>query len=241
MELIMIFSAHQPNYFPYLGLFYKIYKSDYFVFLDDVQFTKSSGPAHDRNILFDGNKIMYLKVPIKYHFKDKINEVKINNSIDWVNNHISKMSACYSKAPFFETVMNEIRPLLSFEYSNLAELNIAIIKHICNRSGIGGTFVKSSSYNCQRTKTDRLIELGKNLGCDVYYSGNGAKGYMNCEKMENEGIKVVFSDYIAAAYTTNGILCKANMSVLDFLFYYGYDFSVLGWEKNEKRVIDIGF
>jgi hypothetical protein len=38
----MIVSIHQPNYFPWVGYFYKRMKSDIFVFLDDVQFSKNS-------------------------------------------------------------------------------------------------------------------------------------------------------------------------------------------------------
>ena len=34
-----------------------------------------------------------------------------------------------------------------------------------------------------------------------------------------------------AKYYKNKELCNPNMSVLDYIFYYGYDFSHLGWEK----------
>ena len=34
-----VIAIHQPNYIPWLGYFYKIYESDIFVFLDDVQFS----------------------------------------------------------------------------------------------------------------------------------------------------------------------------------------------------------
>ena len=37
-----VISIHQPNFLPWLGYFYKIYKSDVFVILDNVQFAKNS-------------------------------------------------------------------------------------------------------------------------------------------------------------------------------------------------------
>lgn len=227
----MIFSAHQPNYFPYLGLFYKIYKSEHFVFLDDVQFTKSSGPAHERNIVSKGDKIFYIKVPIKYHFKDKINEVKINNSIDWVEENLSKLYYCYKDAPFFEVVINDIKSVLSQKYENLADLNIALIMMICEKTNIKCKFYKSSHFSINKSKTDRLIELGKCLKCDKYYSGTGAKVYMDCDSMKKNGIDVIFSDYNTAVYYINNKTCNPNMSVLDYVFYYGYDFSLLGWDR----------
>lgn len=227
----MIFSAHQPNYFPYLGLFYKIYKSQYFVFLDDVQFTKSSGPAHDRNIISDGVKTYYIKIPIKYRFRDKINEVKINYSSDWREEHLLKIYNCYHDAPFFEQVYQDLKSLLSKEYTNLSDLNIELIKHICEKTDIKCKFYKSSEFNIKSTKTQRLIELGKVLKCDKYYSGTGAKVYMDCEAMKSNDIDVIFSDYETAVYFKNGVKCFPNMSVLDYLFYWGYDFSLLGWDN----------
>ena len=44
-----IFTGHQPNAFPYLGYFYKMYKSDVFVIDDDVQF--SSGGYQNYNFI----------------------------------------------------------------------------------------------------------------------------------------------------------------------------------------------
>ena len=43
----MIVGIHQPNFIPWIGYFYKIYRSDIFVLLNDVQFVKNS--YADRN------------------------------------------------------------------------------------------------------------------------------------------------------------------------------------------------
>lgn len=36
----MILTSHQPNFLPYMGVFYKAYRSDILVLSDDVQFSK---------------------------------------------------------------------------------------------------------------------------------------------------------------------------------------------------------
>ena len=230
-NLKIVYSAHQPNYFPYLGLFYKIYKSDSFVFLDDVQFSKSSGPAHERNFISRDDKVVYLKVPVRYHFKNKINEVSINYSLDWRNEHLHKLEQCYYDAPFFGDIMEDIASVLSVRFYNLADMNMEIIKFICKKSNIRSGFFKSSELDVCTTKTQRLIEIGKKIGGTKYYSGIGAKAYMDCEKMQKQGIEVVFSDYVTANYMKGNRRCLPNMSVLDYLFYWGYDFSLLGWKK----------
>ena len=38
----MTVAIHQPNYFPWVGYFYKIKAADIFIFLDDVDFSKGS-------------------------------------------------------------------------------------------------------------------------------------------------------------------------------------------------------
>ena len=40
-------AIHQPDYIPYLGFFYKMYKSDLFIYLDDAQFSNEA--AHNFN------------------------------------------------------------------------------------------------------------------------------------------------------------------------------------------------
>ena len=42
-----VVSIHQPCYIPYLGIFYKIWQSDKFVYLDDAQY--SNGYVFDWN------------------------------------------------------------------------------------------------------------------------------------------------------------------------------------------------
>ena len=38
----MILASHQPDFFPWMGYFYKIWQSDAFVFSDNVQYSKSA-------------------------------------------------------------------------------------------------------------------------------------------------------------------------------------------------------
>ena len=75
----VVFSGHQPNFLPYMGFFYKIFKSDIFVLDDDVQYT-SSGCSHkdgitvrhNSNVIRVGDEAKKITVPVKQELGDRI-------------------------------------------------------------------------------------------------------------------------------------------------------------------------
>ena len=74
-------AIHQPDFIPYLGYFYKMYKSDIFVFLDDAQYSCSN--MHNWNRIKLSNGEGRLKIPVDFSFGDPINKVKIRNNLNW--------------------------------------------------------------------------------------------------------------------------------------------------------------
>ena len=71
----MKLAIHQPCYIPYIGIFYKMYEADKFVFLDDAQY--SNGYVFNWNTIKVSNGTCRLRIPIKYEFGDAINQVKM--------------------------------------------------------------------------------------------------------------------------------------------------------------------
>jgi hypothetical protein len=78
----------------------------------------------------------------------------------------------------------------------------------------------SSSLGVQGKKTELIIAQCKQLGADVQLAGNGCKDYINNERFEQEGIKLVFQDFhIDYAQTCSGFV--PDLSVVDYLFCTG--------------------
>ena len=84
----MIVAIHQPNYIPWSGYFYKILKSDVFIFLDDAQYTKNS--FINRNRIKTPTGEAWLTVPVKASLTDKINEV-VYADAQWKKKHIKSL------------------------------------------------------------------------------------------------------------------------------------------------------
>ena len=85
----MNLSAHQPNFFPWLGYFVKVAISDIHVILDDVEFSKNNWI--NRNII-DTGKNSYLTIPVNKSDTNKpINQVRLGEEYKFSINKIIKV------------------------------------------------------------------------------------------------------------------------------------------------------
>jgi hypothetical protein len=88
-----IVSIHQPNYIPWLGYFYKIAQADIFVFLDDVQFSNQG--MQNYHYIKTPQGPFRRKIPVKKTFGENINQVLINNDLDWRKKHLKTIEVNY--------------------------------------------------------------------------------------------------------------------------------------------------
>jgi len=216
----MIVSIHQPQYLPWLGYFDKIRRSDIFVFLDNVQFKKNEW--QNRNKIKTAQKWQWLTVPVIHRFTQKICEVKINNTVQWGKKHLNGLITNYSKAPFFNEYIGFFERTYAQDWQYLADINIHIIQYLVEALGIlSKMFVRASKYKSKEGPTERLIDICKQVGGDVYLSGKDGAKYLNLEKFKKAGIKVIFQDYKHPHYLQLFESFEPCLSVIDLLFNCG--------------------
>ena len=217
-----IVSIHQPNYIPWLGYFYKIAKSDIFVFLDDAQFS-NSGAHNYHNIKTPQGKLR-LKIPVEYKLGDHINEVRTKDELGWKKDHLNKIQLNYKKAPYFEEIYNDFELLLNKKYNNLSELNTEIVKFICAKFNFKTNFVSASELNLNTSREEKVIDICNELEATIYLSGTGAKAYQVEENFINRGLILEYYYFKTIAYNqlwnTDFLI---SVSIIDFLMNYGYD------------------
>jgi hypothetical protein len=217
----MIISIHQPDYIPYLGYFYKIYQSEVFVFLDDVQFSNDN--MHHWNRIKTPQGESRLKIPVAYTFGDKINEVKTKDKLKWKEKHLKTIVMNYSRAQYFKEIFPLYQELVSKEYPNLAEMNIAISQFICEGFGFKPRFVRSSELNIDSAKEERVIDICLALKGSTYISGNGARAYQVDEHFESKGVQLQYTDYQSLEYKQLWNEFIPNLSVIDYIFNCGFE------------------
>ena len=216
-----IVSIHQPNYIPWIGYFYKIYKSDTFIFHDDVQFSKKG--MHNYHYIKTDNGSFRLKIPVIHSHGDKICTILTRDELDWKKAHLKKLKENYNKAQYFVEIYNDFQQLLLQEYSTLVDINIEIIKFICRKLEIQSQFVISSKLHLDSSKEQKIIDLVKITNGNTYYSGTGAKGYQKDETFINNEIELRYSDYQPFEYPQLNGEFESNVTIIDYLMNCGYD------------------
>lgn len=213
---------HQPDYLPWIGLFYKMYLSDIFVHLDDAQYSNQA--AHNYNKIKTAQGEFRLKFPVEQHMGDRINEVRPKDELKWKEKHLKTIEMNYSKAPYFKSLFPEFKEKFIQPYSNVADLNIAMNTYVASKFGINPKFVKSSDFKLKTKREERVLDLIQAVGGDEYISGNGARVYQIEDHFTERGIKLTYLDYSPIEYPQLWGDFVPCMSVVDFIFNCGYDF-----------------
>lgn len=226
----MIIAIHQPDYIPYPGYFYKIAKSDCFVFLDDAQYT--NGGFSNWNRIKTPQGELRLKAPVKQTLGDSIQEVTTRDYLGWKQKHLKTLKMNYCKAKFFEQIYSDFEQILIPEYKNIADMNIAIIEHLCRQLGIAKRFERSSGLKLPSRREERVIDICKVFEGDVYFSGNGARAYQVEEHFNERGIELQYTNYKSITYRQQWGEYIPNLSMIDYLFNNGYD-----WEAIETQMM----
>jgi hypothetical protein len=172
----MILAAHQPNFVPNFAFFEKLRSCDLFVILTEVQFEKNNF----QNRFWYENEWFTMRtirgnIPINQ-------KLYVNPWIDFeeIQKKLSRKGIEISK--FRDVALSQ----------SLAETNIALIRLICSMLEIDTPIV--TDYPTELKATNRLVDLCKHFGADVYLSGPSGRNYLNLDRFNEEGISVSFFD-----------------------------------------------
>lgn len=220
-----IAAIHQPSFFPWLGFFNKIVRSDVFVILDNVQFPKTGGYWANRVKIIISGKAEWVTMPINrsYSGTKNINEIEIDNSRNWNEKTLKSIEVNYKKAPYYDEIFPVVHNLLNDPGNDLTQFNLVIIYTLCRLLGINNShFVTGSSIETSGNSTDLLISIVKQTGCNVYMCGGGASKYQEDEKFEASGITLLYQDFkhpVYPQFNTNEFI--SGLSIMDTLMNCG--------------------
>ena len=222
-----VVSIHQPNFFPWLGYFDKIFSSDVFVFFDDVQFPKKGGSWSNRVKLLIGNEARWLTAAIdrNYHGTRHINEMSFLGDNPWREKSLKSIESNYRRHPFYGETLDLITPLLLSQEANIAEYNIQAVTTIARRLGVDiSKFQRSSALPHDGSSNELLCSLTNLVGGNVYMCGGGADGYQDEAVFKDRGISLSYQNFTHPVYVQRGRdEFVAGLSIIDAAMNLGWD------------------
>jgi hypothetical protein len=218
----MIVSIGQPCYFPWLGYFDRLVRSDLHIILDHVQMDHSSKSNFtNRNKIRTAQGWTWLTVPLNGEDKfSSINQIRVAHT-DWQDRHLAMLSNSYARAPFFA----ECRSQLLLAYKSEPELLIDYIDATTGilkaAIGVETPCVKSSALEVTSTKSRLILDLCRRVGATHYLSGPFGRDYLDLPAFQAADIGVSFHDYRHPTYRQNYPGFEPYMSAADVLFNHG--------------------
>lgn len=198
-----VVAIHQPNFFPWLGYFDKIIRSDIFIFLDDVQFQKTGGTWTNRVKLLVGGEGKWVTAAIdrNYHGTRTIAQMKYVSTDNWRVKALKTIQLNYQKHPFYRETIEVIEPLLIDGEEGVATYNVNAILSIARLLDIDVSKIRrSSELRCDGASNDLLCALTSTVGGDTYMCGGGADGYQDEHVFSAAGIRLIRQDFVHPVY-----------------------------------------
>lgn len=212
----------QSNYIPWKGYFDAINKADVYVIYDDMQYTK--GDWRNRNRIKTPAGLQWLSIPVQVKGRtlQKINEAEVQDQY-WRKKHWQSLDQNYSKAPFFK----EYAPLFESLYLSgtdhqLSRINYNFLKIVTGLLGITTQIKWSSEFELHGDKSQKLLNICKDLRATHYISGPSARNYLQEDLFNQNGMEVIWMDF--SGYPEYPQLFgpfEHSVSILDLLFNTG--------------------
>jgi hypothetical protein len=208
----------QPMFFPWVGLFEQVRLADVYVHYDDVQFSKGSFTNRVQVKTPRGSK--WLTVPLKkLELGQLINDVALQDAEDWRQSHLSLLSQVYSGALYETDMLAMVSRVYDRPAANLADLTIGSMEEVCHYFDLDANrnFLKSSQLGIPGKGSQRVLDIVKHLGGDIYVTGHGARNYLDHELFERNGVSVQYMRYERAPYPQLHGVFDPHVSILDLI------------------------
>lgn len=218
----------QPGYLPWIGFFEQISRSDIFVIYDDVQYDK--GGWRNRNRIKTATGAQWLTVPVLLNKKSAplINEVLINNTVNWQDKHIRSITQNYSKSLYFGEYSDALFSIINSSKKLLIDLDMELIRWFIRLLDIDTIITLSSDLNIEGLRSERLIRIINSLGGTRFYEGAAGKNYINTDDFKSVGIDLHFQNFVHKIYSQQHGEFISHLSIIDLLFNCGAEgFSIL--------------
>ncbi len=214
---------HQPDFLPYLGFFHRFLGADLYVALDHVQFVHSNRGWTHRDKIKTPRGTQWLTVSVRKAQRDTpINAITLSDT-DWRAENLNLVRENYREAPHFEMIYSELETLYALSCTRLSEFTLASIKMLLRLFDIKIPCVESNSLQPRGHKNELLVDILRKVSATRYFSGVGARDYLDPIAFSEAGIEVVWQDFKHPVYPQLYGEFVPYLSSIDMLFNCGVE------------------
>ena len=218
-----ILAMHQPNWLPWIGYFHKMARSDVFVLLDNVQVPRGRSYA-SRTRIKTPNGPRWLTLPLPHRGTRHYRTQPLLEQGHWLDDITGMLYHNYARAPYWDYAgFSTELEWAANNCATLAELNGCLIGWAAEALNIDAGIMLQSELSNRRglLKENLPAWLCKQMKCDVYLSGQGARCYNQPHRFRTADVELRYQRFDCPEYPQPWGEFVPNLSVVDFIFNCG--------------------
>lgn len=218
----MILSAHQPYFAPFPGFFCKVFRSDLFVILDDVQFPQGTTWI-SRNRFKSHQGFLWITIPVwkRGLGLQKIGDIRICHEGRWARKHLESLKTAYRNAPHLSEHVELLEQMFAEKNEKLMDLNLSVIRYLMKTLDIRTQTVLLSDLEVSSTGNRRLLDICKKTGATQFLAQAPAKKFIDEKLFLEAGVELNFFTPPTPVYPQLWGDFLANLSTLDLVLNCG--------------------
>ncbi len=213
----------QPYFFPYVGYFQLINAADLFIVYDNVKYTKK-GWINRNRFLLNGKDAVF-SIPLRKD-SDSLGISDREISPDFKKAKLlNQIREAYRRSPYFERTFSLVERIVLEKETNLFRFILNSIRQACESLAIGTEIVVSSSLQIDHSLAgeDKVLELCKHVGADVYINPIGGQELYSKEDFGAHGIDLKFLKTRPFEYRQFGGPFVPSLSIIDVMMFNSPD------------------
>ncbi len=219
----MMLGVMQPYFFPYLGYFDLINRSDRWIVFDTPQYMRE-GWVNRNRILHSREGWQYIIVPLKKHCRDTpINRVDAVEFPDWRRTIVNQLTHYRGRAPFYRETIDLLEDCLAGKEQNLSRLNVKCLGKVCQYLHIPWEPEMFSEMHLPLGEiveaADWALRIAQAAGATAYINPPGGVALYDADRFARHGIRLYLQEDFNFVYQCAGYTYLPKLSVLDALMW----------------------
>ncbi|MBC08119.1 WbqC family protein [Thalassospira sp.] len=214
----------QPYFFPYMGYFDLIVKTDHWVVFDVVKYQSKSWM--NRNRIQEPNKgEQFISAPIIKKSGHTISEMQVLDFNRTAEKLLRQLNVYCNKAPYFDAVREMVANVFSeCADDKLCSLNISGLRNVCRFLDIPFSYDVCSELDLDFSAVTHAgqwaLEISKQLGASTYINPSGGVDLFDYQEWQSANIGIEFTRLPSLTFDVpHPFKFKPNLSIIDTLMW----------------------